>query len=82
MKTLYFDKTGTLTHSAMKVASVFAISEGRMADITEGIGKHPLIVDLFACCNSVEKISNIYEGDEIDLKMFHYARSHIEKADK
>ena len=66
----------------MKVANVFSIKDRSFTEITDDIFKHSSILDLFACCNSVEKINNLYEGDEIDLKMFHYARSQIEKVDQ
>lgn len=34
-----------------------------------------MIADILGCCNSVEKIGDNYEGDEIDLEMFHHVKA-------
>jgi magnesium-transporting ATPase (P-type) len=75
IKTICFDKTGTLTHSGMRVASVFTTQGGSLAPIE--LASHSLMSDLFGCCNSVERINGNYEGDEIDLRMFHHAQAQI-----
>lgn len=61
----------------MKLANVFQFKEGQIEDIGSHIADSPSIIDVFGCCNSVEKINGIYEGDEIDVKMFEHAKAAI-----
>ena len=62
----------------MKLANVYQLNrEGQLEDISLKIEDSPSIIDVFGCCNSVEKINDVYEGDEIDVKMFDHVKAAI-----
>lgn len=62
----------------MKLANVYQLNrEWQLADISSKIEDSPSIIDVFGCCNSVEKINDVYEGDEIDVKMFEHVKATI-----
>lgn len=57
IKTVCFDKTGTLTHNTMRLTSVFATRLNKLIKVNANLMTHPLIANLFGCCNSVAKIN-------------------------